>query len=292
MTSFDMLRALAGVAGTAGSVRAALMEWASVCPGPTIRQVSARARMGAPLASVLAPLSASPDGRLTVRAIEGHALHGGSLAATLSALADAQELRLRSAHEARMASSASKLSGRLLAGLAVTGILLMPGGRSSLATTIGSLMAALVLGAIGIAWVRRLTPRPPSTDPPAAAIAELTAGLIDGGLYPATALDLACPEDLPARRLVKLGMGWPAALDREETEDLRAMARILMVTSASGSTSGSLRLLARDLREKQRRECDKAIHRAPVLLVLPLTLCFLPAFALVLVGPMIRGLSG
>lgn len=287
-----MLRALAGVAGTAGSVRAALMGWASLCPEPAIRQVSARARMGMPLGSVLRPLSELPDGGMTIRAIEGHARHGGSLAATLNALADAQEVRLRSAHEARMASSASKLSGRLLAGLAVTGVLLMPGGRTSLATMVGSLMAALVLGAVGTVWVRRITPRPPSADPPAAAIAELAAGLIEGGLYPATALDLACPDDLPARRLVKLGIAWPAALDRAGTEDLRAMARILEMTSASGSMASALRLFARSLREKQRRECDEAIHRAPVLLVLPLTLCFLPAFALVLVGPMIRGLSG
>jgi hypothetical protein len=130
------------------------------------------------------------------------------------------------------------------------------------------------------------------TDPPAAAIADLTAALLDGGLYPPGALDLACPFDLPARRLVRLGMSWTAALSRAADAELRRMSEILRTTDGSDGTARSLRLFARTLRDEQRRSCDAMTRRAPVLLVLPLTLCFLPAFGLVLVLPMIRGLSG
>lgn len=293
MTSFaEASRALAAVAERAGSVRGALVEWSTAHPHPVILLVSRRARMGAPLATALEPLRTMPDGSVAARAIDAHGRHGGSLAASMRALADAQEGRQRSAHEALMAGSSSKLSGRLLAALGAVGILLMPSGPMSVPVAAGSLGLAFILAAIGTVWMRRIAPHPPLTDPPAAAIADLTAGLIDAGLYPTVALDLACPEGLAARRLVRLGMSWPAALDRAEDEDLRAMAKILLTTSATGTSPDALRRFARSLRDKQRRECDVATHRAPVLLVLPLTLCFLPAFALVLVGPMIRGLSG
>lgn len=288
----EALRSLAAVAERAGSVRAALMEWSSAHPDPVIRLVSRRARMGAPLAAALVPLRTIPGGSTAARAIEAHARHGGSLSETMRALADAHEGRQRSAHEASMAGSTSRLSSRLLAALGAAGVLLMPRGPMLVPVTFASLGLALVLAAIGTVWMRRIAPRPPLTDPPAAAIADLVAGMIDAGLYPAVALDLACPERFAARRLVRLGMSWPAALDRTGDGDLRAMAMIIRTTSASGTSPDALRRFARSLRDKQRRECDLATHRAPVLLVLPLTLCFLPAFALVLVGPMIRGLSG
>ena len=270
-----------------------MIAWSATVPDPVIGRIGRRARLGVPLSEVLAPLRSLPDGPLVERAITAHAHNGGSLAHTMRALADAYEGRARLAHDARMASSASTLSTRLLAGLALTCVLLAPAWqRATLVVTAISVGGALVLAGVGAAWMRRLVPRPPMTDPPAAAIADLTAALLDGGLYPAAALDLACPDDLQARRLVRLGMSWTAALSRAGDAELRRMAEILRTTGGSGTSARSLRLFAHSLRDDQRRACDAMTRRAPVLLVLPLTLCFLPAFGLVMVTPMLRGLSG
>lgn len=289
----DTWRALAAAAETTGSVRAALIAWAQVVPDPVVARVGRRAKLGVPLGEVTAPLRSLPDGPVVERAVTAHARHGGSLARTMRALADAYEGRARLAHDARMASSASTLSTRLLAGLGLMCVLLAPTWqRSSLAVTAASLGAALVLAGAGTAWMRRLVPRPPVADPPAAAIADLAAALLDGGLYPAAALDLACPEGLPARRLVRLGMSWTAALSRTADAELEGLAEILRTTDGSGSAARWLRLFARSLREEQRSACESLTRRAPVLLVLPLTLCFLPAFGLVMLIPLLGGLSG
>src|SRR5688500_4678998 len=124
-TAAEALRSLASLAETAGSTRAALERWPSAAQAPAIAKVGRRARIGAPPDDVTEPLESWPDGRVIGRAIAAHATHGGSLARTLLALADAIEGRERMAHEARMAGSASKLSTRLLGALAATCALLL-----------------------------------------------------------------------------------------------------------------------------------------------------------------------
>ena len=294
MISFpDALRALASAAETAPSVRVALARWPSYVRAPEIDRAGRRARMGFPLGDALEPLAALPDGRLVARALTAHAAHGGSVARTMLALADAIEARELMAHDARVASSASKLSTRLLAGLAVTCALLLPAWhRTSPQVAVWSLGAAGALAGAGTVWMRRLMPRPPATDPPAATVADLTAALLEGGLQRGLALEVACPPDLPARRLVRLGMGWAEALARSEDAGMRALAGVVSQTSSGTGSTDALRGFAARSREEQRRASEVESRRAPVLLVLPLTTCYLPAFGLVMAGPMLPVLSG
>jgi pilus assembly protein TadC len=65
-----------------------------------------------------------------------------------------------------------------------------------------------------------------------------------------------------------------------------------MVAADGAPLDASLRTFARSLRAAQARVFELETRRAPVLLVLPLTLCFLPAFALVMLGPLLHGVTG
>ena len=289
----DASRALASVAGTAPSVRVALERWPEAIHNSVVARVGRRARLGLPLAATLEPLRSTTEGTIVARAIAAHAAHGGSLAGTMLALADAAEGRERMAHDARMAGSASKLSTRLLMALALVCAVLIPAWqRSSPGATAATLGLAGALAGAGAAWMRRLVPRPPHLDPPAATFAEIAAALLEGGLLPARALEVAAPYDLPARRLVRLGMSWPEALARSSDPGFAALADVLSSASSGARATEPLRRFAADRREEQRRVCEAETRRAPVLLVLPLTTCFLPAFGLVIAVPMIPALSG
>lgn len=289
----DAFHRLASAVEGSRNIRAAIVRWSEADSDPTVRKIGRSARLGAPLEQCLRPLAAESE--TFVRAITMHASNGGSLARTLRILTAALEEREELAHEARAAASATALSTRLLAGLGLASALLLPAWqRAPLGILVMTSGAALLLAGLGTIWMRKLQPRRPSEDHPIAAIADLVSALLDAGLTLSAALELACPSRLQAcRRLVRLGMGWPDALARSGLDGSAAFADVLRRTHSTGVPAASaLRHLAAGLREERRRRYVLATKRAPVMLVLPLTLCYLPAFGLVMVGPLLGGLAG
>lgn len=74
---------------------------------------------------------------------------------------------------------------------------------------------------------------------------------------------------------------------------LRAVAAALVRSSVSGASPGAaIEALAAEQRERQRLGGEAAARRAGVVMVAPLGLCFLPAFVLVGVVPLVAGLLG
>jgi len=74
---------------------------------------------------------------------------------------------------------------------------------------------------------------------------------------------------------------------------LRTMAVVMSRASISGaSPAAMLDALAVDQRERQRLAGEAAARRAGVAMVAPLGLCFLPAFVLLGVVPLVAGLLG
>ena len=72
---------------------------------------------------------------------------------------------------------------------------------------------------------------------------------------------------------------------------LRTLAAALVRSSVSGSSPGPvIEALAADQRERQRLAGEAAARRAGVAMVAPLGLCFLPAFVLIGVVPLVAGL--
>lgn len=73
----------------------------------------------------------------------------------------------------------------------------------------------------------------------------------------------------------------------------RPAGRALSLAAAAGVPPAALlRDAARDLRRRERAELDEAAARLGVRIVIPLGLCFLPAFALLTVVPAVAALAG
>lgn len=298
------LRELASLAETKCSVREALGDWrlhvSGARIGPVLEAIGRRVDLGADTTTVLMPLSAfGADGAPICRAITSHVDHGGSLAVTLRSIATVIDQRDRLVHEARAASTPARLSGRLLVGLAIGSVALVSAWRGVPAgAVVMSSAAAAALAGCGTAWMRRLQPRVPAGDHPVASLADLVAALLDGGLSLRRGLEAALGDGpnhamTEVVRRVRLGMSWSAALERSRDPAARSLAAICRRALDAGlPVRDALTRLAADLREQRQRECVIAARRSSVLLVLPLTLCFLPAFGLVMVVPLLRAVTG
>lgn len=300
----DLVRALdelAALLDIEPSARSALLAWhETIIDGrdaDVFQTIARRIRLGAPIEIALAPLvaAAGSDARPLVDAVRSHSATGASLATTVRAIARSIEARYALAHDGRAAGAAAKLSGRMLALFAGASLLLAPMSRGLSPVMFAATTAvAGVLVWIGVRWMRRLSPRPPATDDPVASHAQTLAGLIRAGVQPPAALDLmGCTPDLArARRLVALGVSWPDAIASSGGRDHTRLAQIVRRGDRLGlPVADALMALAADIRERGRRSFEIQTRRAPVLLVLPLALCLLPAFGIVVLVPVLRGLS-
>jgi tight adherence protein C len=74
--------------------------------------------------------------------------------------------------------------------------------------------------------------------------------------------------------------------DRSGVQDLIRVARSVNQGTALGTPVGDvLRVQAEELRVARRQRAQVAAQRAPVLMTIPLALCFLPATAAVVIVP-------
>jgi len=300
------LRTLACLTEVEPSALSALGRWPDEVEDEmkgALEVVRRRLALGASVPRALAHLgeAAGDDAAAVASILDAHMRDGGPLAGQLRSLADAIEQRAEMDHEARAAAVASRASARLMALLAVVFVLLLPPWRTaSFPVIAGSLTIASLLVWAGARWVRRLSPRPPQADEPEAVFAQVAAGMLASGAGLDTALELAAQRDtstlrnelLKARRRWLLGATWPQALSLAENDSLARLGRVIDRAHRSGGPLGSaLQHFAGDVRRRARRDFELRARRAPVLLVLPLTLCFLPAFAIVVVVPLVRALS-
>lgn len=124
---------------------------------------------------------------------------------------------------------------------------------------------------------------------PAAALVELTACQLDAGLPLSEAVGIlsegcagtAHPGLARVTAALRLGLPWDKAwpADRELSRDLRDFRDALEFTASSATASASvLRGQAELVRRAQYRRAERAVEALAVKLVLPLGLCFLPAF--------------
>lgn len=109
------------------------------------------------------------------------------------------------------------------------------------------------------------------------AVARRTAGPLGGVLTD------ALTEVARGRRLADAVDGLPSRAG----EAVRPLAAALAACERYGApVRESLERLAVETRERQRRRAEQAARRVPVLLLFPLVLCVLPAFALLAVAPL------
>lgn len=176
-------------------------------------------------------------------------------------------------------------------GLAVVVVAWIGGLRLALA------LGVLVAGAVA-AHARRHRSGLPAGE--VALFADLLAGCLRSGMAPAGALRVAAAGGSPPLLALAewaaagLAAGLPPDTVWEGWDSDRALAMVAVVcrrTAGSGAAAaGELQRVARRLRSQRRAALDRAAARASTWLVLPLGLCFLPAFVLLTVVPAIAGL--
>lgn len=295
----------AAVRGLAASIRvgsppaAAIAAWPSVAPeevAPAVAPAARRVVLGEPPSEAVRTL---PYGRALARCFALHRAAGGSLPALLERVADAIVADASAGRNARAATSGARLSARLVAGLPLAFVPLTSGGGALRAGAAGVVLsvAGIALAAAGLWWIGKLVPVPPGGDDGVASLADDLAVALRGGIGLGPALEAAAAhpppglEDALARigRRVRLGDHWVAAL-RREGGSLAALADLLARSRSWGVPAAApLQEWARIRRASVRTEMQRALRRAPVLMVLPLTVCVLPSFVMLAFGPFILG---
>ena len=289
------------------SPRAALAALPQEAPDelrPHLCRVERRLRLGDTIERAVGSLEAQlgPDIRALQSILAIGLAVGGDLARMLDLLAGSIDQRLE-AHSAAAASTAgAKLSGRMVATLPLLCVPLLPATRAPLFDPVGIalLMGGMTLACGGLKWMSRLVPTPDQSDDGAATVADVAASAIRGGAGLHTALN-AIAEHPPvgveeplrrAARLVRFGISWGRALQRSSDASLAGLGRTLVQSEGKGlPATPSLGAYAVARRKDRARELDAAIKRAPVLMIVPLVTCVLPAFVLLGLGPFIRGLG-
>lgn len=136
-------------------------------------------------------------------------------------------------------------------------------------------------------------------------VAELVASCLHAGAAPVEALDVVCrhvggpvAEVLqPVTAALRLGIdpdvAWSAPPIRGAPAPVRRLARAMSRASLTGAPlAATLTSLAAEERERLRLAAEAAARRAAVRAVGPLGLCFLPAFLLVGVVPVVAAVAG
>lgn len=191
------------------------------------------------------------------------------------------------------------LVGRVLVGLVV---LLALAGRPGLAVSLATASAVMVApsrrraaaAARRDAIVARDLPR----------VADLVATCLEAGLAPADAVVLVCEvvggpvRDclLPVASAIRVGVdpatAWAGPTVAGSGDALRRVARAFARAASTGAPlADTLSTVADDERERLRWAAEAAAQRAGVRAVGPLAVCFLPAFLLLGVVPVVVGVA-
>lgn len=308
MLRAEALRTLAALVRSQASTVAALRSWWGEAPAelaPALRRVARRLDLGAPLLQSVAGIEdeLEEDGCSLACLLALTGSLGGDLAGLLDALASTIEERASASREAATTAAGARLSGRMVAALPLMSLAIAPAAHASLTDPIGLVIVAVgvTLALVGMGWIGRLVPEPSGRDDPVASLADLVACGMTAGA-PLEAAFVIASAHPPAslgpgldrfRRLVALGLAAPEALARCGDPDLAALAAALAVASTRGlPVARALRRFAHRRRTDARRSFQLSLRRAPILMVVPLTICVLPSFVLLGLTPFLRGLVG
>jgi tight adherence protein B len=301
------LHSLAALLRAGSTPRNALFLWHEDAPEalrPLLERMSRRLILGESTSEAIETLSCSfgPDGRSLQVLFGISGLLGGDLARVVDGLAHTIETR-RAARQTTLAAVAGmSLSARIIAGLPLLCIPLIPASGVSLMDPagLGMVTVGVVLALGGMRWMKLLTPQPPRTEDGVCAVARAAAAALSGGAsLPATLEAIArhAPEDVSndlalARKLNLLGLRWSDALRRTGNPGLAGMSVTLDRAARKGlPAADGLKAYAAHRDSQAARDLERAVRRAPILMTVPLVACVLPSFLLLGVVPFVRGLA-
>jgi tight adherence protein B len=303
----ESFRGLASLLRAGLPVRAAVVSWAKES-SPLVRagpeRAARRLRLGDSVEEALdhLELEFGDDARsLSVVMELGYRL-GGDIPGVIDDLAATIDRRRAMLQASAASVAGARLSARMVAALPLLCAPLLPASRARLLDGHGLIivLVGLALALAGMRWMARLVPAPPLSDDGAATLATVVSAGMGAGASLRVALDLAstqAPDDLAgeclkAHRLVRLGSTWPEALSRSDDEALQVLGRTVAAADSRGlPVADALRVFADRRRAERERSLQRDLHRAPVLMVIPLAVCVLPSFIILGIGPFLRGLA-
>ncbi|MDQ3955653.1 MAG: type II secretion system F family protein [Actinomycetota bacterium] len=299
----ETLRCLAGLLRAGLPIHEALCRWTIETPvatRPPLEALVRRTKLGLSPARAAEAMSEWDDDARALAAIFSlHSELGGDVATMLDAMAGSIEERDAWIEDARAAGAGARVSSRVVAGLPLAFLPVTPASGAPLFDPGGLVLivGGVALAIVGMKWIGRLMPRPTDSEDTATAAAALLAGSIAGGASPSVALtvlteQLSRPDLQRAKRLVSLGFAWSEAFARSQDPGLRSLATVLEAAESLGvPLADALQRFARRRRAQLARDFEMETKRASVLMMIPLTVCVLPAFVLLALGPFLRGLS-
>jgi tight adherence protein B len=296
--SSTALFALAALLKGGLSVRQALLAWPEELTGDhrvEALEVVRRLQLGSSVTEAVKPCSLA---WVLLPALSVHFATGVDLVAWLERVAVDRE-EVATAHKAaRGAAAGATLSARMVAGLPLLFVPLTPMARAPLTDGVGvvMLLTGVCLAITGLRWIGRLLPQAVGEDATAELCVSLSA-MLRAGLSVHAALQVAASQPgaardvVRSRRLVQLGASWPEALDACGG-DLTAVAASIRRAQRFGTPlADGLDAIAACRRAEQERGFEEKLKRAPVLMVVPLACCILPAYVLLGLGPFLRSMS-
>ena len=301
------LRSLAALLRAGVTPRDALIVWHEDAPEamrPILQKMSKRLVLGEATSEAVEMLSSTfgPDGRCLQVLYGMFGKLGGDLARSVDGLARTIENRRAAWRDTLAAVAGMALSGRIIAGLPLLCLPLVPASDVSLTDPAGLLLVILgvVLAALGMRWMAHLTPQPAEVEDGACAVARSAAVALAGGASLSATLGAIArhpPDDVRvdlehAHKLNLLGLSWPNCLRRTGNPGLIGLSVTLERAARKGlPAADGLEAFAAHREAEIAGALDREIRRAPVLMAVPLVACVLPSFLLLGVVPFMRGLA-
>lgn len=290
----DSIDALASLIGVHLSVRAAVMAWpsdASPEDVTDVERIGALVRLGVGLDEACEAVLGEEGVELGEVLARGEAT-GGRIVLSLLSLARRIEERIASCRASDATAVGATLSARIVT-VVLVGSSLLSAMRAGFApTTLAVCGVGLGLILSGGRWMSNLKPGLPNDS--VEQLASAVADMVEGGTTIEESLERLSREAAyrsalaVAREVANRGSLWPEALLESDVEGVCRMGRCCVVSRRYGRPlAPALRQLAAGLARRRSVELDRVLRRAPVRMVLPLTLCVLPGSLLVAAGPLI-----
>lgn len=205
--------------------------------------------------------------------------------------------RLAAGHRSRMPAGA-ELSSWVARAVAAVAAALLVTGRAGAALVL--VVVALWLGVPPARRRRQAAAARAVVDRDLPRAADLTATCLEAGAAPADALvavadAIGGPVGMRLRVVslaVRAGADLPEIAGADDADPLAALLRAVARATVTGAPlADSVRHVAADQRERSRWQALERARRAGVQAVGPLAVCFLPAFVLVGVVPVVVGVA-
>ena len=300
----------------AGVAPAAALSHALASVGPDFYpQTQAACRAGLEIAQTLkreASLRSEPAWALVATCWLASETYGASLSPMLKEVIGVSRRRHRATQQLRAQLAAPVAGAKLLAGLPLLGMGLgFLLGANPIAWLLGSpvgwvvALVAIAFETLGLLWVRRImrsatNPRWFREVESASALSQLIAALLKSGVTLLVAIEAAADSTNGqlSENLKRVASRMRLGADPEvawgelaKDENFRLLAKVLIRSSQTGApVQHSLASVVEATNDQLSSDLEARARAAGVRAVAPLALCFLPAFMLVTVVPIVGSL--